>query len=193
MRKTHSLLLIIIFTVFLSACVAKTPVTENQVGEEKKTETEQSQSSSFRDLLALGQNQKCTFTTSDIQDDVTTDTTATLYISGKKMYEEIQMVSSDKAVPNTNMAMISDGTYIYSWDISKKMPGIKIKIVEPTPGTTEETKNQSVDMDKKFDMKCSSWLVDNSKFTVPTDIKFTDLSEMMKNIPTVPANIPTGK
>lgn len=192
MRKTHSLLLIIISASLLSACVAKTPPIENQAAEEKKPEAEQSQSSSLRDLLALGQNQKCTFTATDTQNNVKTDTSATLYISGKKMYEEIQMVSSDKAVPTTNMAMISDGTYIYTWDVSKKMPGMKIKIVEPTPGTTEDTKTQSVDMDKKFDMKCSSWMVDDSKFVVPTDVKFTDLTEMMKNIPTMPANIPTG-
>ena len=111
------------------------------------------------------------------------------------MSQEVQVKSTDKAVPTINMRMISDGTYMYTWNTETKAQGMKIKITEPTAENTNttNTNNGSVNLDDKVDMKCSPWLVDNSKFSIPTDVTFTDLSELMKNIPTVPAGIPTGK
>lgn len=187
--------LVIISAVLLSACTAKAPVdTENQAGEDSTTQ-EQSQSSSLRDLIALGKNQKCVVTTSTTNEEgVKTDTVGTIYIAGKKMAQEVSVTSSDKKTPNVNMNMISDGEFMYSWTPGSKNQGMKIKITDPSDGGVQNTNGQqgSVDFDNKVDMKCSGWMVDNSKFTIPTDVKFTDLSEMMKNIPTVPANIPTG-
>ena len=188
--------LVIISAVFLSACTVKTPTgTENQAGEDKTTPTEQSQSSSLRDLLAMGQNQKCTVSTSavDETDGTKTDTQGTIYISGKKMAQEVIVTSTDKEMPSVNMSMVSDGTYMYTWNPQKKDQGMKLKITE-SEGTTEtkgNTAKGAVNFDEKVNVKCSPWIVDNSKFTVPTDVNFTDLSEVMKNIPTMPANIPT--
>lgn len=182
--------LVILSAALLSACTApKTPGVENQA-----QNSEQNQSSSLRDLLSMGQTQTCTFsTTMTDENKVTSTTQATVYISGEKLAEEIQTSSTDKNVGTINMRMISDGTYMYSWDTSKKMPGVKILI--PTPGEenqdTQKAQNERVDLDQKVDMKCSPWVFDNSKFTLPTDVQFTDLSELMKNIPSMPANIPS--
>ena len=187
--------LVIISSVLLSACIVKTPTgIENQAGEDNTAPTEQPQSSSLRELLAMGKSQKCEISSSDTDENgVKTETKGTLYFSGNKMAEEVQMTSSQKdSPPNLTMMMVTDGTYMYSWDVSKKTSGMKFKITQPTEGDKIENKNGSVDLDKKFDMKCTNWTVDNSKFTIPADVKFTDLSEMMENIPTVPANIPTG-
>ena len=187
--------LVIISSVLLSACIVKTPTgTENQAGEDNAT-TEQSQSSSLRDLITLGKNQKCVVATSTTNEDgVKTDTVGTIYISGKKVAQEVSVISSDKKTLNVNMNMISDGEFMYSWNTESKTQGMKIKITDPSDGGVQNTNGQSgnVDLDNKVDMKCSGWTVDNSKFTIPTDVKFTDLSEMIKNIPTMPANIPTG-
>lgn len=186
MRNTTKISLVIISALLLSACNGKTPTGTNQAA----APTEQSQSSSIRDLIALGKNQQCTVSMSQTDDKgIKTDTTGTIYISGKNLAEQVQIVSSDPKVKTINMMMISDGTTMYTWDQSGTLPGMKLAI--PTPaatGTTpSNTQTQSVDLDKKFDMKCSNWAVDNSKFAVPTNIKFTDLTQLMKNIPTVPA------
>jgi hypothetical protein len=194
MRNKAKISLVIFSAVLLSACTTKAPGVENQAGDNQPTETEQSSTSSLRDLLAMGKNQKCIVTTSTTNEEgIKTDTIGTIYISGKNVAQEVSVTSSDKKAPNINMRMISDGTYMYSWDTSKKTPGMKIKMTEPSDGGVQNTKGQSgsVDFDNKVNMKCSGWSVDNGMFTIPSDVKFTDLSEMMKNIPTMPANIPT--
>lgn len=197
MRNKAKISLVILSAVLLSACTTKTPTgTDTQAGEQNSPQTEQSVSTSLRDLLSLGQNQKCVVSTSTTdEDNVKTDTESTIFISGKKMAQEVQVKSTDKAVPTINMRMISDGIYMYTWNTETKAQGMKIKITEPTTENTNttNTNNGSVNLDDKVDMKCSPWLVDNSKFTIPTDVTFTDLSELMKNIPTVPAGISTGK
>lgn len=196
MSNIAKLSLVMISAVILSACTHKSPTgTENQAGEDKNTDTEQSQSSSLRELIALGKNQKCVVTTSTTNEEgIKTDTVGTVYISGKKVSQEVSVTSSDKKTPNVNMRMITDGDFMYSWNPDSKSQGMKIKITDPSDGGVQNTNDQSgsVDLDNKVDMKCSGWIVDNGKFTIPTDVKFTDLSELMKNVPTMPANIPTG-
>jgi len=197
MTKLTSFSLVIASALLLSACtVTKNPTgTPNPVGENQPTATpaEQNKATSLRELLGMGQNQKCTFSTSFTDDkNVTTETSGTLYTSGKKIAEEVQITSTGNGGINTNSMMISDGDKIYTWNPSEKTSGMMLKMVEPTGTADGKTQNQNVDLDKKFDMKCSPWTVDESKFTIPTDVKFTDLTELMKNIPTVPA-IPTGK
>lgn len=200
MSKKAVFPLVIFFAILLSACTTKAPVgTENQAGENKpvETETEQSQSSSLRELLALGKNQKCTVTTTSADDDGTkTDTVGTIYISGKKMAQEVSVTSTDKEIPKINMRMISDGSYVYTWNTDTKNQGMKMKFEETqaedkTPDTNN-TQAKGVNMDEKYDMKCTGWVVDNSKFAIPADVQFTDLSEMLKNLPTMPANIPSA-
>jgi len=186
--------LVIISAILLSACTAKAPGVENQAGE---AGTEQSQKTSLRDLIGLGKNQKCTVTTSITDEDgIKTDTEGVFYISGKKMAQEVTVTSTDKETPKVNMRMISDGEYMYTWNNENKDQGMKLKITEPEKEDVDvksgEAKYESFDMDEKVDLKCSPWIVNNSVFTVPSDVQFTDLSEMMKNIPTMPANIPTG-
>jgi len=196
MITKNKLSLVLLSAILLSACNAKTPANnENQGNDDSSnTQTEQTVTSSIRELIGMGQNQKCNFTVSATdKDDNTIDTSGTIYLSGNKFAEEVQTLSSQNEALNTNMRMISDGTYMYTWDTSKKMPGMKFKIVEPTETDNENTtaETQKSDIDSKIDMKCAPWSVDEAMFTIPTDVQFNDLSEMMKNLPTMPANIPT--
>ena len=185
-----------ISALLLAACTAKAPVgTENQANLPTATPMAQNTSFSVRDLLGLGKDQTCTYSTTSVENGVSTAISGTLYISGSKLAENVQMTSSDKKIGTQNMNLISDGTYMYSYDTTKKLPGMKFKIDQTAPtGTAANTQN-GVDMDKKVDMKCSPWTVDSTKFAIPKDVQFTDLSSLMQkaktNIPTVPANIPT--
>ena len=38
------------------------------------------------------------------------------------------------------------------------------------------------DFEKNMDFKCAAWAVDESKFTPPANITFTDLSGMLQNL-----------
>lgn len=186
MSTKINLSIVILSAVILSACTTKTPTTTGGESETvKPTVADQAKATSLRDLMGMGQNQKCTFLTTDTDTDGNrTDTSGTLYISGKRIAEEVQILSPNNEALNTNMMMVSDGTKIYTWNPIKKTQGMMFSMVNPTDTTESQTQNQNVDLDKKVDMKCSPWTVDEVKLTVPTDVKFTDLSELMKNIPT---------
>jgi hypothetical protein len=113
-------------------------------------------------------------------------TKSTLYISGDKFAQDAEIKNpADKENPNTKMSMISDGTNIYTWNPDKKETGMKF-LINKTGGEKNETDTNTVDLDKKMDMNCSPWLSNSSKFTSPVEIKFSDLSELMKNIPGLP-------
>ena len=93
------------------------------------------------------------------------------------------------------MNIVSDGSYVYSWSSDAKTPGIKMKM-EANPTNSQANQQANAGMDKKMDMKCKNWTVDTSKFTIPTNITFTDVSGLTqqgskKVIPTMPVNIPT--
>jgi len=195
MSNKAKISLVIFSAVLLSACTMTPQKGKETQPVENNTGTEQSQAFSLRELIALGKNQKCVISTSTTSDDGTkTDTSGTIYISGKKMAQEVMVTSTDKEMPKIDMRMVSDGEYIYTWNTQTKQQGMKFKATDPSDGNIEkgDNSNGGVSMDDKLNVKCSNWLVDNSKFAIPTDVNFTDLSEMMKNIPTMPAgaNLP---
>lgn len=191
MIKKARLTLVTTSALLLAACTPATPTVTNNQAQNAGTGNEQTQSTNIRDLLALGKNQKCTVTISETSEEgVKTDTQGTLYFSGQKMAEDISITSTDKNMPKTSMRMISDGSYMYSWNPETKINGMKFKVTEPTTEDTKTTTSNAqasgVNMDQKYDMKCSDWTVDNSVFAIPTDVTFTDLSEMLKKMPSVP-------
>lgn len=159
---------------------SKSPQQANVAQETKSTET--SAKGSLKSLLGLGKNVNCTFTYPDA------GSTGTVYVSGQKMRGDFNMMVEGKQMESH---MIQDGTYAYSWTGSQ---GAKFKIdqnlkASPVSGGQQ----QSVDLEKEVDYKCSPWSADNSKFTVPTDVKFVDMSEMMKQVPAQTGNTPGGQ
>jgi hypothetical protein len=135
--------------------------------------------SSLKDLLGLGKNVTCTVKSTDPEN----PGESTVYVSGKKMSGEFTTVTEGKTY---SMAMISDGEYTYMWNTADKK-GTKMKTIDPEeinasplPKTENDTTNTPVDLEEKVDMSCVPWVVDGSKFTVPSDVVFTDLSEMLK-------------
>lgn len=195
MSKKAIFPLVIFSAILLSACTSKTPIQDNQAEDNTSPDTEQSQTTSMRELMALGKSQKCTVSSSTTDDDGTkTESTGVMYFAGGKIAQEVVVTSTDKEMPRIEMSMVSDGSYMYTWNTQEKNQGMKMKITETANESDGDNTSQAgaVDMDDKLNVKCSPWIADNSKFSVPNDVQFTDLSEMMKNIPTKPANIPSG-
>lgn len=191
MNKKVRVSLIIFSAVLLSACTAKAPLAPNGDTEQDKAGLEQGSPTSMRELLGMGKNQKCTFSISRTleEDGQATKTEGTFYVSGNKFAEEIQITSDTEGFENLNIYMVSDGVDLYTWNKDKSVPGMKYKMDDSTESADSDADSGSVDLDEKVDMKCSPWIVDKKVFEVPADVTFTDINDMMKNMPTMPANL----
>jgi len=132
-----------------------------------------SPSRSLRDLLTAGVAQKCTFTAGE--DD---SNTGIMYISNGKIRGEY----STKIEGETqNLSMIVDGNTTYLWG-GETEAGYKMTIDPSTTIKPEEKPSglSFVDPDQNLNYNCTPWIVDASQFTLPSNIKFSDLSSMMK-------------
>ncbi len=136
------------------------------------TDTAQEQSGvsatkeSIKSLFSAGKSVTCTVTYPD------NGGGGTMYIADKKMRGDFS--TKDSGGKQIESHMILDGDTSYSWMGTQ---GVKMKIdasvaASPATGTTQ----QAADLDKQQDMNCSSWSVDNSKFAIPADVKFMDVS-----------------
>jgi hypothetical protein len=180
MKKTY--LVLLLATLTLSACgAAKTDTGTTKNEETPKTES----AKSLKELLGLGTSQKCTF------ESKTDDTTvkSEIIMSGKKFKQTTTMTNLTDTSGTTKVYAVSDGVYYYSWGDSMRGNGTKMKIedvesksqnipADDKPITAEG--NQEVNMDQKIDYKCSPATLNDSDLTLPTDVKFVDYSEMIK-------------
>jgi len=132
---------------------------------------------SLKDLLSSGVAQKCTFSTTN-ESGVSEGTS---YVSGGKVRGDFTTTVSGKT---TKSHMISDGKSSYIWNDEDKT-GFKMTIDETTQAdvTKDSDTPTSIktegDLDQKADYKCSKWIVDGSYFTPPSNISFTDFSQML--------------
>lgn len=127
---------------------------------------------SLRSLIAAGKNVNCEINYPD------GNTKGTTYVSGNKIRGDFTVKGPDNKEISSHM--INDGTYAYIWtDLSKT--GTKMKIDPVKPSVTPSAQTQSADLDREVDLKCSPWSIDNSKFSIPSDIQFSDLTSVMKN------------
>lgn len=129
---------------------------------------------SLKELIAAGIAQKCTFSSTDESG----STEGTTYVAGGKMRGDFTNVISGKT---TKSHMIVDGKTNYIWTDGEKT-GFKVT-VEDTSGAgdtsvSQDTTQGSMDLNEKADYKCSSWVTDSSQFTPPSNVQFTDFSQM---------------
>lgn len=124
---------------------------------------------SLIDLLAQGKNQSCTYSTTTANN---TESSGTVYISGKNMRADFAVTVEGKK--NTG-SMVRDENFSYIWGMGMAQ-GIKMKnsAVESPSSITQNSQN--FDPNAKVDYKCVPWTPNNSVFTPPTDIKFSEFS-----------------
>lgn len=137
------------------------------IGEESK------ESSSLRELLSSGQNQRCTFSTTT--DATTTD--GTIFAASGKMRSDISTTTSGKTVMSH---MILSNNELSVW-MDGESNGMKM-MFDPEKIQGEESKQKTVDLDEKVDYRCNGWVGDPSLFDVPTSVTFTNLDSI--EIPT---------
>lgn len=129
---------------------------------------------SIASLLAAGKNVSCTMTNPDGKG------TGAIYVSGKKVRGDFTTMTDPSK--EFKSSMIQDGEYAYMWsDADKKGTKFKVSAI-PTPTPNSASTTDAVDINQEVDMNCSTWTVDPSKFIVPADVQFTDMSAMMEGM-----------
>ena len=129
-----------------------------------------SENTSLKKLLALGQSQKCTFSS----EETGTSSKGTFYVSGGKSRGDFDVTSEGKTIASH---MIYDGTTSWMW-MDGQTTGFKMAVDDKQASTAS---SQSVDPDKEYKFDCDSWKADSSVFNPPSNVQFNEL-----NIPTIP-------
>ncbi len=183
MKKYIAILTVCVLV--LSACgeqiTSKINETKNKV-ENKKT--------SIKDLLGLGKEQKCVWS-SEVEGD---KSTGTMLIKGNKFRQSITTKITDQK--ETAIEVITDGVWTYLWNPNTKEQGMKMKVTDEQKADTEKLANGSLDWGKEYNYNCSPASVSDSEFTPPKDVEFMDLQalqEQFKNLIPSGVDVPTGE
>lgn len=145
---------------------------------------ENAKKGSLRSFLGLGQNMKCTYssTTKD-----GTSSSGTFYIGANgDMRGDFETKVGTQAPVVNNMIVKSGVSYVWSGNQGAKMD---VPAVD-TNATVPEASKGVEQLDAQMDYNCSPWTLDVSKFTPPTGVNFMDLNVLLKggvNIP-IPKN-----
>lgn len=154
---------------------SKTSMMDSSENKEASMEDSSMKKSTLRDLMALGTNQKCTFT------DLQSKSTGTVYVSGTKARSDVNIVFESQ--PSYMSHMISDGETIYVWQEGQKT-GFKTSLTDINKVSEESevpAQDKTVNVDDQVDYECNSWSVDPSLFTPPANVTFSDFGSMMED------------
>lgn len=179
MKKKISILCACLFAVaVLSGCGEKNKNEDtgqaNQsgqvtAGDENENTEEESITGSIKDLLTKGKSMKCTY--KETRDGETFS--GVLYVAGNKSKTEIEFQVDGKT---GNMYTLSDGEWVYSWGTFLPQ-GVKMNIKEMPKDQTDNSQETASNFEKKMNYKCRFWIKDSSKFELPADVQFRDMTD----------------
>jgi hypothetical protein len=191
MKKTLTILTLVLTVSFLAGCGKKAVENQNQnqnqttvangnngnSGENGKLETA---INTVKDAISSGKKMKCTYTM-DINGQVLETES---YVDGKN-HKSITTINGEKNYS------VFDGDMIYTWS-DKDMKGTKMSMKcmedlktkteenpQASPSTLENIKANQEDFEDAMNVKCDP--VGSVDLAVPSGIEFTDTCEMMKN------------
>ena len=123
------------------------------------------------DLLKRGGNQQCAWS----YNEGGADLSGTTYVSGKRFAGESELGSKGA---NMKMSMVGDGTTMHTWfqlPGTNQMMGTKMSYtdMENAGNDTSISEQERQQVMQKFNYRCESWKVDESKFQVPTNVTFS--------------------
>ena len=180
MKKTGIIIAAIVVVLLLAfggvylmksskAPVATTQTAKTQIA--KPQQTTNSLKGTIMGLLSGGKTVNCQVTYPDSKG------TGSVYVSDKKFAGDFTMKGTDGKEITAHM--ISDGTYMYIWSSGLSM-GIKMNLADAKNAAQKAGASQSVDINQEVGLNCSPWTADSSKFTIPSDIQFRDMSQLLQ-------------
>ncbi len=142
-------------------------VGEMQESENVNMEEDFNEKTTLAKIAQRGGNYECTVTHSS----EVGSSNGIVYISGKKIRGDFTSKISVSGLPagmgDIKTSMISDGESIYTWT-SMTSEGYKVPVSEESSSES----SGSVSTNQELDYKCVKWNVDESKFSLPTNITF---------------------
>ena len=164
----------VLVSVGIVAVVAYTQLSKSsnetaEVSTSQETPAESTSSASrgsIKSLLTAGKNVTCEINF------VEGSGGGTVFVAGNKVRGDFSVALPEHQT--TESHMIQDGEFIYLWSGTQgtKMKADQIENASPAPST----QTQASDIDKEVDLNCSSWTVDDSKFTPPSDVTFLEVA-----------------
>lgn len=131
---------------------------------------------SIHDLIASGATKTCTFSIAPTAS--TSGMSGTIYLASGDMRGDF--VTTDTAGKATNAHMIIASGTDYLWtDTNAK--GVKVAWSVAASSTILSDRPGSVNVNEPADYSCTSATPDQSQFTLPTTISFTDVTSMVKS------------
>jgi len=141
--------------------------------EEQQLPESSANKGTIQSLLKQGKNVTCSISYPEGSG------SGTVYVAGTKVRGDFTTKVDNKELMSH---MINENNTAYVWtDASNQGTKITIDPNQPIPSAPAGAP-QSADLNKEVDMNCKNWSVDNSKFTVPTNVTFTDMSELLKKV-----------
>ena len=154
---------------------------------ETNGDKEESFFGSMQDLMARGKSLKCAYKASSSNSDDEYETV--MYISGGNVKTETKIKTDEGKTEESNMIISKD--WMYMWN-SFTLKGTKTdmsKMPKMENVTDKDVNKDMANLAKKMDYKCRAWIPDNSKFKVPTNIQFEDITEIMAGMADVVGNM----
>lgn len=146
---------------------------QKQTAQETPKESPTGALGTLKSLLAAGKSQACKITYPN------NTGSGMFYVSDKKFSGEFKVnVANGKEVDSHT---VSDGTYVYAWASEPPM-GVKMKLDSILNSPVASPQSGSTDFNQEINYQCSPWITDNSKFQIPTNIQFTDVSGLMNKV-----------
>jgi uncharacterized protein YxeA len=132
----------------------------------------QSEKSSIKSLLASGSTRKCTYSVD--QDGYKSE--GTIYVANNKMRGDFTALIDGK---ETMSHMINDSATSYMWTDGVGQ-GMKFSISPEDVNSDQykSAKTGAVNLDQNYDFSCDSWVVDTSKFELPSNVQFSELPKI---------------
>lgn len=126
-------------------------------------------------LMASGKSMTCDYKSQNEM----ANHEGTVYVSKGKMRGDYKVLDASSGPFNGHM--IQDGSgWAYMWGGPMgENRGTKIRLDGHTNGPDQKPEGQGFDARQEMDMDCREWKVDESKFEVPSNVQFMDLSQMM--------------
>lgn len=122
-------------------------------------------------------------------------------IKGKKMrIKTTSNIQDDKGVAKTMIGhMINDEKFFYTWDETTKQGSkISLTVASPSPASKTQTAESAPELKSAEDynalknegyiINCKSSIIDDAVFTPPSDVKFIDPTEFMKQVTSTQEN-----
>ena len=140
-------------------------------GSDSVSKTEQV---SVEELLTRNASLKCTY---DVKDGESMNTGTAYFSGGKNMYGEFTNTQDDKS---NSAIVIRNGDTQYVWQ-KDSTTGYKAD-VSAFNKEKQQQMSQQFDPDQKYKFNCENWEKDDSKFTPPSSVTFTDYSAQTEQL-----------